>query len=76
MFKNHPGVEQIKFRVLPLAREVLHTACDIHEDIHRTIERFAPGQPDTEGLVFDFSYLLNTTADPQLWCLSTFTDHT
>jgi len=64
MFKSHPNLANIKFRVLPIAREVFHSSCDIPQDIHVTMQRFAPGQPDAEGIVFDFSYLLTSTADP------------
>ena len=28
-FKNHPNKENIKFIVLPLAREILNATCDI-----------------------------------------------
>jgi broad specificity phosphatase PhoE len=41
MFKNHPNKDNIKFIVLPIAREVLHTTNDIAIDPRELIAKFA-----------------------------------
>jgi len=43
MFKNHPNKDNIKFVVLPMVREVLHTVCDIANDIYDTMEKYGEG---------------------------------
>ena len=57
MFKNHPNKENIKFIVVPIVREVLHTCCDISMDVNKLVEKYAHGRPETCGLNFDFSAL-------------------
>ena len=66
LFKNHPNKDKIRFIVLPIAREVLHTVCDVAMDCHDLMEKFAEGKPVTEGIKFDFSrfYLYGI---PSLW---------
>jgi len=43
MFKNHPNKENIKFVVLPIAREVLHTTNDIAMDCEELIKMYSEG---------------------------------
>jgi hypothetical protein len=66
MFKNHPEKEKIKFVVLPMAREILHTVCDVAMDPEELMKKFAHGQPICHGINFDFSrmYLYGI---PDLW---------
>ena len=66
MFKNHPNKANIKFVVLPIIREVLHTSCDIAMDCEELIKKFADGQPGNCGLSFDFSRLY-LYGIPELW---------
>jgi broad specificity phosphatase PhoE len=66
MFKNHPDKANIKFVVLPIAREVLHTTNDIAMDCHEMIEKYSEGKPEACGLKFDFSRLF-LYGIPQLW---------
>ena len=57
MFKDHPKVKSIKFIVVPLVREVLHTVCDVPCCVHELQRTFAKGEPACEGIEFDFSHL-------------------
>jgi len=66
MFKNHPNKANIKFVVLPIAREVLHTTNDIAMDCTEMIEKYGEGKPEACGLNFDFSRLF-IYGIPQLW---------
>jgi len=72
MFKDHPNSKTIVLSVLPLVHEVFHTSNDAPQDVNELFKRYAPGQPDAQGLIFDFSIILNT-ADPQMWSMGTFT---
>jgi broad specificity phosphatase PhoE len=63
MFKGHPNVKNIVFTVLPLVHEVFHTSNDAPQDVYELMKRYAPGAEDAEGLMFDFSIILNS-ADP------------
>ena len=63
MFKSHPNVNNIKFTLLPLAREVMQGSQDIPQDVYALMERFGRDKPDAQGLVFDFSVLLSTCGD-------------
>lgn len=45
MFATHPNVSKIKFIVVPILREWLHTASDLTCDFGLKIEKYAPGKP-------------------------------
>ena len=69
MFKNHPNAKRcIKFVVLPIAREIIHTICDIAIDYDQLIEMY--GKKDENGdytdLQFDYSRFF-LYGIPQLW---------
>ena len=66
MFKNHPNKDNIKFIVLPIIREVLHTTCDIAIDCTEMMKKFADGQPGNCGIKFDFSHMF-LYGIPELW---------
>lgn len=70
MFKNHPNKDNINFVVLPIAREVLHTVCDIAIDPETLMDKFSLDKPICHGIKFDFSrmYLYGI---PDLWQLYT-----
>ena len=75
MFKNHPYKKNIKFIVLPIAREVLGFCCDISMDVNELVEKYANGKPITCGINFDFSALYQNGV-AQLWQISTLADIT
>jgi hypothetical protein len=64
MFKDHPNLSKIEFIVVPLAREVFESVDDIPQDVHKLMARFAPGEPMTQGLNFDFRLLIGSCDDP------------
>jgi len=66
MYKNHPNKDKIKFVVLPIAREIMHTTNDIAIDCHELMDRFGEGKPDACGIKFDFSKLF-VYGIPSLW---------
>ena len=66
MFKNHPNKDNIKFIVLPIIREVLHTTNDIAMDCEELMKKYADGQAGNHGIKFDFSRLY-LYGIPQLW---------
>lgn len=66
MFKNHPNKDKIKFIILPIVREVLHTISDIAMDVNELMAKFADGQPGNFGIKFDWSRL-SMFGNPQLW---------
>jgi hypothetical protein len=66
MFKNHPEKNTIRFIVLPIAREVLHTTNDLCMDPYELVEKYGEGKPAACGLVFDFSRLF-IYGIPELW---------
>lgn len=70
MFKSHPNKDNIKFVVLPIIREVLHTVCDIAMDSDDLMKKFADGEPGNFGIKFDFSRF-SLYGVPQLWQVST-----
>ena len=70
MYKNHPNKDNIKFIVLPIVREVLHTVCDIAQNCDLTIAKFGEGQPAAGGLKFDFSRMF-LYGIPELWQIYT-----
>jgi len=43
MFKEHPNKEKIRFIVLPIVREILHTVCDLAIDCHDLMEKYGEG---------------------------------
>jgi hypothetical protein len=43
MFKNHPNKENIQFIVLPIAREILHTTCDVAIDCDELMIKYGQG---------------------------------
>jgi len=69
LFKSHPNLSNIKFVVVPILREVLESSSDIAMDMEEMMERFSSG---TEGIRFDFSYLMLQGA-PELWQVGTLT---
>jgi len=66
MFKNHPNKNQMKFIVLPIAREILHTTNDIAIPVRELIEKYKCGSPFCHGINFDFSRLF-LYGIPSLW---------
>lgn len=70
MFKNHPNRANIKFIVLPIIREVLHTTNDIAMDCEDLMKKYADDQPGNCGIKFDFSRLY-LYGIPQLWQIYT-----
>lgn len=73
MFKNHPQKKDIKFILVPILREVLHTLCDVPTDVHCIMEQFAQGKEACHGIDFDFT-LLKANGDPQLWTVNVMTN--
>lgn len=69
MFKDHPKVAEIKFIVVPLVREILHTVCDMPICVHELIRTFAKGEEACQGIEFDFSLLMH--GEPQYWTINT-----
>lgn len=55
MFKDHPNKANITLVVVPIMREIMHTANDIPADYDKVMERYGEGAPDAFGLKFDFS---------------------
>jgi hypothetical protein len=51
----------------------MHTSNDIPMDCYQLMKQFAPGQPECEGLIFDFTWLLHY-GEPQLWSVLTMTN--
>ena len=43
MFKNHPNKENIRFIVVPIIREVLHTINDVCMDVNELVKKYAHG---------------------------------
>ena len=70
MFKDHPNKQSIKFIVLPIFREVLHTTCDIAIDCEDLIKKYGKWMPGNHGIEFDFSRLY-LYGIPQLWQIYT-----
>ena len=66
MFKNHPNKEKIRFVVIPVVREVLHTINDMCMDVNEMIKKYGHGSKAAQGLKFDFSALF-TFGVPELW---------
>ena len=66
MFCNHPNKDEIKFIVLPMCREIIHTMNDLCMDAFELIEKYGPGKPASKGIQFDFSMIL-AYGVPQLW---------
>ena len=60
----------------PLIREIMHTTNDIPMDVNELVSKYAPGQEICHGLVFDFSMLVSTGADPNLWTLNAMSNVT
>ena len=76
MFKNHKNLDKIKFLVVPILREIMYTANDIHVDPAKLIEKYAPGQEICQGLEFDFSMIKIGDEPPDIyWCINTFTNY-
>ena len=73
MFKNHPNKSTLKITVMPLVHEYFHTSNDIPADVELVLKKYAPGESICEGLLFDFSALLEC-AIPQLWCVYALTN--
>ena len=75
MFKNHPNLAKIRFIVLPLVHEIIHTCNDMHMDAEEMMEKYAAETEICQGLNFDFSMLLSSGA-PNLWSVKTLTNNT
>ncbi|CDW86509.1 UNKNOWN [Stylonychia lemnae] len=73
MFKKHPNLQNIKFIILPIAREVLETSNDVSPDIEKIVEKYSPGQSICEGLNFNFS-MVYLYGIPRLWQIYTFSN--
>ena len=73
IFKNHKNLASIKFLVVPVLREIMHTANDIHMDPAELIKKYAPGAEICQGLCFDFS-MIHDRGQPNLWSINTFTN--
>lgn len=57
MFKHHPKVKEMRFIVVPLVREILHTVCDVPSCVYELQRNFAKGEDICEGIEFDFGHL-------------------
>jgi hypothetical protein len=68
MFKNHPNMKNINFQIVPQCHEFTHTTNDLPMDVYKLIEEYKPGSAASEGLHFDFTWLLHY-AQPQLWSI-------
>ena len=55
MFKNHPNKSTIKFIIVPILREVVHTYCDIPICAEALMRKFAKDKEMCHGIDFDFS---------------------
>lgn len=55
MFKDHPNKANITLVIVPIMREIMHTANDIPADYDKVMERYGEGAADAHGLKFDFS---------------------
>ena len=66
MFKSHPNKDKIKFVVVPMVREILHTTNDIAMDCDELMAKYGEGQPAACGIKFDFSRFF-LYGIPQLW---------
>ena len=75
MFKNHPNKDKIKFVVLPIAREVMHTLCDVAMDCEEMMAKYANGNEICHGIKFDFSNMF-LYGIPQLWQVFTLANVT
>jgi hypothetical protein len=69
MFKDHPNVKNIKFIVVPLVREILHTVCDVPICAQELMKTFAKGSPASHGIEFDFKLLAHNGC-PQYWSIN------
>ena len=74
MFKNHPNLAKMRFIVVPLVHEVMHTCNDMHMDAYELMEKYAAGNEYCQGLNFDFSMILGSGA-PNLWSVQTLTNN-
>ena len=43
MFKTHPNLDKIRFVVIPLVREVLHTINDVCMDVNIMMKKYSHG---------------------------------
>ena len=66
MYKNHPNKDKIKFVVLPIVREILHTTNDLCIDPDELMAKFGEGKEAACGLKFDFSRFF-LYGIPSLW---------
>ena len=73
MFKDHPQKKEIKFIMVPILREILHTLCDVPHDVYSVMDSFANGKEACHGIDFDFT-LLKGFGDPQLWTVNVMTN--
>ena len=55
MFKGHTNLANIRFIVEPMVHEIMHTTNDMHMDADELVQKYAPGQPECHGVIFDFS---------------------
>ena len=74
MFKNHPNLAKIRFIVVPLVHEIMHTCNDMHMDAYELIDKYSAGKEVCQGLNFDFSMILGSGA-PNLWAVHTLTNN-
>jgi hypothetical protein len=75
LFKNHPNKKDIRFIVLPVAREVLETSNDIALNIDHIMEKYSQDKELCQGINFDFSYNL-LHGQPRLWQIYTIANLT
>ena len=73
LYCNHPNKDKIKFIVLPIAREILHTMCDLSINPYELMEIYGEGKKDALGIKFDFSMLFNY-GSPELWQIHCLTN--
>jgi len=66
MFKNHPRKDMIKFKILPICREIMNATNSIAMDFEDLMVKYADGQPGNFGIKFDFSKFYEFGI-PQLW---------
>lgn len=74
MFKNHPNLARIKFIVVPIVHEIMHTCNDMHMDANELMEKYSADSEICKGINFDFSMLIGS-GSVNLWSLKTMTNN-
>ena len=64
MFKNHPRKKEIRFIVLPMAREYMRSFASVPMNIDDLMGKYRAGSERNYGIEFDWSLLLGLGGDP------------